>query len=112
MLLLLVVILIIALMAERIQGYIISRRMKQKIMLMPECRLLQEEVKRISHKHKKQASVVIDTDGYTGTMGIITAPQGRIFARKQLQLRYIFVIDKENRSVKSVAPFSENIPLT
>ena len=104
MLLGLIAIFIAALTAELLREYFFRRQMKNRITELEEYRLLTEKVRRLPGQQRKDSRVVIESDGYIGTLAISQKSAGKYSGKTFLQHHYFFVLDKQSRSVKLVTP--------
>jgi hypothetical protein len=106
MVLVLIAIFIVAHAAELLKEYFFRRQMKNRITELQEYRLLAEKVKELPGRERKDSRVVIESDGYIGTLAISQKSAGKYSGKSFLQHYYFFVLDKQSRSVKLVTPLT------
>ncbi len=104
MLIVLIAIFVAALAAEILKEYFFRRQMSSRITQLDEYRILKEKLERLPGNQKKDSRVVIESDGYIGTLAISQKSAGTYSNKTFLQHYYFFVLDKQNRSVKLVTP--------
>lgn len=104
MLIVLIAMFVAALAAEFLKDLIFRRQMKSRLVQLDEYRALQEKIESLPWQQKKDSRVVIESDGYIGTLAISHKSTGKYSNKEFLQHYYFFVLDKQNRSVKLVTP--------
>jgi hypothetical protein len=104
MLIVLIALFVAALAAEMLKEHYFRRQMRNRIIQLDEYRLLTEKLERLPWQQKKDSRVVIESDGYIGTLAISHKSAGKYSNKTFLQHYYFFVLDKQNRSVKLVTP--------